>query len=56
VYYAQFNCTGPGADPTGRVKWARILTAEEAAPFLNIGFINGQAWLEEYHNSNKTHH
>jgi len=28
--YAEFNSTGPGADPKARVPWARQLTAEEA--------------------------
>jgi pectinesterase len=29
--YAEFNSTGPGADPQSRVKWARELTADQAA-------------------------
>ena len=29
--YAEFGSTGPGANPSARVKWARPLTAEEAA-------------------------
>ena len=29
--YAEFNGTGPGADPTNRVSWAKQLTVEEAA-------------------------
>jgi pectinesterase len=28
--YAEFNSTGPGADPKTRAPWARQLTAEEA--------------------------
>ncbi|MGD1020382.1 MAG: pectinesterase family protein [Verrucomicrobiia bacterium] len=28
--YAEFNSTGPGADPKARVPWARQLTADEA--------------------------
>jgi pectinesterase len=28
--YAEFNSTGPGANPTTRVKWARQLTKAEA--------------------------
>jgi pectinesterase len=28
--YAEFNSGGPGANPAGRVKWAKQLTAREA--------------------------
>jgi pectinesterase len=30
AYYAEFGSTGPGANPQGRVAWARQLTAKEA--------------------------
>lgn len=30
VYYAEWGCTGPGADRSGRVEWSRELTLEEA--------------------------
>ena len=33
VYYAEFGSTGPGANPAGRVKWARQLTAKEAKQY-----------------------
>ncbi|WP_308502934.1 pectinesterase family protein [uncultured Alistipes sp.] len=33
VYYAEYRCTGPGADRTGRVAWSRELTDEEAARY-----------------------
>ena len=29
--YAEFDSTGPGANPAGRVKWSRQLSAAEAA-------------------------
>ena len=29
--YAEFNSTGPGANPPARVKWARQLTDHQAA-------------------------
>ena len=29
--YAEFNSTGPGADPSARVNWARELTADQAS-------------------------
>ena len=31
VYYAEYGCTGPGADRSGRVAWSRELTDDEAA-------------------------
>ncbi|KAK9991058.1 hypothetical protein SO802_026043 [Lithocarpus litseifolius] len=45
VFYGQYKCWGPGADFGGRVSWSRELTAEEAEPFISLGFINGQDWL-----------
>ena len=29
--YAEFHSTGPGADPSARVKWSRLLAAAEAS-------------------------
>ncbi len=40
--YAEFNNTGPGADPEKRVKWMKQLTADEAKDFT-IGKIFGGA-------------
>lgn len=31
VYYAEYRCTGPGADRSARVDWSRELSDEEAA-------------------------
>ncbi|KAJ7565670.1 hypothetical protein O6H91_02G070200 [Diphasiastrum complanatum] len=47
VFYAEYECYGPGADRSRRVRWARSLTPEEARPFLTIAFINGKKWVEE---------
>jgi pectinesterase len=33
AYYAEYGSTGPGANPAGRVKWARQLTAKEAKQY-----------------------
>lgn len=33
VYYAEYGCTGPGADRAGRVVWSRELTDAEAAAY-----------------------
>ncbi|XP_064937270.1 probable pectinesterase 53 isoform X3 [Musa acuminata AAA Group] len=45
VYYGEFQCGGPGANWTGRVHWARLLTHEEAQPFLGTYYVNGDSWL-----------
>lgn len=34
VYYAECECTGPGADRQGRVEWSRELTRDERADYL----------------------
>ena len=33
VYYAEYGCTGPGADRSGRVAWSRELTGDEVAAY-----------------------
>jgi pectinesterase len=38
--YAEFNSTGPGANPPARVKWARELTADQAAA-ITVGKVLG---------------
>lgn len=48
VFYAQYNCKGPGAASNERVKWVRELTTEEAKPFLTVHFINGKTWLKKF--------
>ncbi|XP_022890493.1 probable pectinesterase 53 [Olea europaea var. sylvestris] len=45
VYYGEYKCSGPGANSTGRVAWARSLTDEEALPFIGTYYIDGDAWL-----------
>ncbi|KAL2609185.1 hypothetical protein R1flu_027758 [Riccia fluitans] len=50
AFYAEFNCTGPGAQTSGRAPWSRIISAKEAKPFLSSAFINGRQWLpRDYH-------
>lgn len=41
AYYAEFNSTGPGANPKARVPWAHQLSAEEAAQFQPKVFLAG---------------
>ncbi|XP_054800462.1 probable pectinesterase 53 [Prosopis cineraria] len=45
VYYGEYRCSGPGANLTGRVAWAHILTDQEAQPFLGTHYIEGDTWL-----------
>jgi len=33
AFYAEYGCTGPGADRSGRVKWGRQLKARQAADY-----------------------
>ncbi|XP_020599947.1 pectinesterase QRT1 isoform X2 [Phalaenopsis equestris] len=45
AWFGQFNCSGRGADTSNRVPWAKSLTYEEAKPFLDDYFIDGDQWL-----------
>lgn len=44
VYYGQFRCYGPGANALARVSWSKELTLQEAQPFLELDFIDGNEW------------
>jgi pectinesterase len=41
AYYAEFNSTGPGANPSTRVPWSHQLTAAEAKKFKPKVFLAG---------------
>ncbi|ONH97497.1 hypothetical protein PRUPE_7G192800 [Prunus persica] len=45
VYYGEYKCMGPGSSSTGRVKYAKMLSDEEAKPFLSMTFIRGTKWV-----------
>ncbi|KAF3967114.1 hypothetical protein ACB098_10G067000 [Castanea mollissima] len=45
LYYGEYKCSGPGANLTGRVPWARMLTDEEAKPFIGTYYVEGDSWL-----------
>ncbi|XP_059440036.1 probable pectinesterase 53 isoform X1 [Corylus avellana] len=45
VYYGEYKCSGPGANFTGRVPWARMLGDEEAKPFIGTHYVEGDSWL-----------
>jgi pectinesterase len=40
--YAEFENTGPGANPSARVPWSHQLTAAEAAQYLPKTFLAGK--------------
>jgi pectinesterase len=42
AFYAEFNSTGPGANPAGRVPWSHQLTAAEARQFQPRVFLAGK--------------
>lgn len=42
AYYAEFDSTGPGANPTARVPWSHQLTAKQAASYLPKVFLAGR--------------
>ena len=39
--YAEYNSTGPSANPEKRVSWAKQLTADEAKDFTVEKILNG---------------
>ncbi|MCL7022116.1 hypothetical protein MKW94_020889 [Papaver nudicaule] len=45
VYYGEYKCKGQGANPTGRVKYVKMLTDAEVKPYLDINYINGSTWI-----------
>ncbi|RYY18485.1 MAG: hypothetical protein EOO36_08040 [Cytophagaceae bacterium] len=45
AYYAEYQSTGPGANPTARVPWAHQLTAKEARDYTLKNIFGGkEAW------------
>lgn len=45
VVFGEFQCQGGGADMRGRVPWLKHFSYEEARPFLDRKFIQGEDWL-----------
>lgn len=45
VFYGEYQCTGQGANRSGRVKWSYVLSAKQAQAFSSLSFIDGQKWL-----------
>lgn len=44
--FGEYQCEGVGADRMGRVEWSKSLSYDEARPFLDKSFINGNQWLK----------
>ncbi|XP_041006933.1 putative pectinesterase 63 [Juglans microcarpa x Juglans regia] len=44
VFYGEYKCSGPGSSSSKR-SFGKILTDEEAKPFLSQSFIGGNEWM-----------
>ena len=44
---AEYNCRGPGANTSGRVKWEPKLQVMEANRLTDISFIDDQGWVKK---------
>jgi hypothetical protein len=42
---AEAECTGPGANRTGRVPWSKTLAGDELAKFVNVSYVSADGWL-----------
>ena len=40
-----YKCLGPGAKTAMKSEWTKELSSEEAKPFIDKSFINGDAWI-----------
>ncbi|KAK0578674.1 hypothetical protein LWI29_014239 [Acer saccharum] len=45
AYFAEYKCSGPGANPSGRVKYTKQLLEAEVLPFISLGYIQGSKWV-----------
>ncbi|XP_010675900.2 pectinesterase QRT1 [Beta vulgaris subsp. vulgaris] len=43
--FGEFQCIGTGANTTRRVPWAKSFRIDDARPFLDMEFIDGNKWL-----------
>ncbi|XP_015880886.4 probable pectinesterase 8 [Ziziphus jujuba] len=48
IFYGEYNCTGPGANMSKRAPYVQRLNDTQAAPFLNLSFIDGDQWLQPF--------
>ncbi|KAB5552340.1 hypothetical protein DKX38_009651 [Salix brachista] len=45
AFFGEYECFGPGANFTFRASYGKQLTQYEAAPYMNISYIDGNQWL-----------
>ena len=45
AYYAEYQCSGPGANRSGRVPWSKVLTAADAKYFETDDFCDASKFL-----------
>ncbi|KAJ8444916.1 hypothetical protein Cgig2_029110 [Carnegiea gigantea] len=45
LYQAEYDCHGPGSGTAERADWTKRISADEAAPFVSVNFIDGTQWL-----------
>ncbi|KAG5222495.1 pectinesterase PPME [Salix suchowensis] len=43
--FGEYQCNGAGANTAARAKSSKKLTADQVAPFISLGFIEGSKWL-----------
>ncbi|RZK28057.1 MAG: pectin esterase, partial [Hymenobacter sp.] len=46
AYYAEYQSTGPGANPAARAKWSHQLTAKEAKRYTLKNIFGGESGWE----------
>ncbi|OMO55270.1 Pectinesterase, catalytic [Corchorus capsularis] len=45
VFFGEYKCMGKGASSSGRAKFTKALTEDQAKPFLDLSFIDAMKWL-----------
>ncbi|KAM6598333.1 hypothetical protein CsatA_017942 [Cannabis sativa] len=45
VFFGEYKNSGPGASTGGRSKFTKLLTYDQAKPYISLGFIKGSTWL-----------
>jgi hypothetical protein len=50
VFFGEYQCLGPGANYTYRASYGKQLGQSEAAPYMDITYINGDEWLIYHRN------